>query len=576
MRRLHGRLFYDMESRALSIKAGWLLSLRLTTYVLIAGIVIYWLRYPDFLSFPFFAYSFLTLLLPILYYLRKKTQINLLLKAIPVVQILCEVVIECGIIYSTGNIASAFSGLFILTIISAAFVTNLVGILGMASLISLSYSFVVWLGLTVDGSPGSSIRALETMFSSEDAAFYNIFLHILTFYLVAFISGFLVERLKTRDQQLADTSQALKRARLETDDILKHLNSGLLTVDKDCRVIFFNRGAEEILGFDEAETKGRDFKEIFRNRAVQLANKLQEVLDTRKGTLRGEIEIVNQYGCRVPVGVSTSLLLEDDGNIRGVIAIFQDLTDTKKLEEKIRMADKMAAVGELSAAIAHEIRNPLAAISGSVEILRNEIDVSGENRRLMNLIDKESSRLNNILTDFLLYARSQRVSFVKVELCHLVGEVIEMVKHHPSYKDNISISMISSESLEYIFGDEDHLKQILINLVVNACEAIDDMPGEIVIQIESNNESGTLLKVMDNGPGMEEAFIGKIFTPFFSTKNNGTGLGLAIVQRLSGNLNISLSCESEIGRGTTFSLQFRQFAERTAIPSSQQKTTSIT
>jgi len=555
---LQAPFYFDMNSRTISISAGWLLSLRLATYILISGIVIYWLRYPKFLSFPFFAYSLMTLMLPLIFVFKKWFNLNFLLKAIPIIQIACEIAVEIGIIYVTGNVNSAFSGIFVLTIISAAFVTNLAGTLGIASLVSFSYAFVVWFGLGLGGEQGSSTRALETIFSSEDAAFYNIFLHILTFYLIAFISGYLVERLKRKDRELADTSLALKQAKLETDDILKHLNSGLFTIDREGKIIYFNRAAEEILGYRESEARGRDLRDLFSGRMPQLMNVLLEVLNSQKRLPRTEIEITKENGVTVPIGMSTSLLLDTSRTIRGVIAIFQDLTETKKLEEKIRAADKLAAVGELSAAIAHEIRNPLAAISGSVEVLKSEIEVSGENQRLLDLILRESNRLNDILSDFLLYARNRRAAFTRVELCHLLSEVVDVVRHHPSYSTGISLKLKADEPVIYIFGDEDQIKQILINLIVNACEAIENGSGEIIVAIEARHHGGVEVCVSDDGPGIDEEYMSKIFNPFYSTKQYGTGLGLSIVQRLSRNLDIDISCRSEKGRGTAFTLSFNQ------------------
>jgi signal transduction histidine kinase len=218
----------------------------------------------------------------------------------------------------------------------------------------------------------------------------------------------------------------------------------------------------------------------------------------------------------------------------------------------------MAAVGELSASIAHEIRNPLAAISGSVEVLLDELDVTGENRRLMELIVRESSRLNNILSDFLLYARSKRSAFTRVELCHLVSDVLQVIKHQPSYQNNMSIKFNASESFVYVFGDEDQIKQILINLIVNACEAIDPEKGEIQINIIAESTETALVEIKDNGPGIDPINASRLFAPFFSTKKEGTGMGLAIVQRLCGYLNIDLLFNVTPGFGAVFGLKFRR------------------
>ncbi len=547
-----------MTDQNITIKAGLLLALRLITYVLISVIVIYWLKFPRVLIGPYLTYSFFTLSLPIIFVLKRWLEFKFLLQVMLIAQTILEIAVIGSIIYITGNISSAYSALFILTIISIALVMNLAGTLSIASLISIAYACIVWFGLSIHGVPGSSSKALEMIFSSGDAAFYNIFLHILTFFLVAFVSGFLVERLKKKDRELADVSYALVQARLDTDDILSHLNSGLLTIDSDGRIIYYNRAARDILGFDQSEARGQDFREVFGSRLPQLTENLQNVLRTNEQNHRNEIEISDEFGENIPIGISTSLLLGDDNKIRGVIAIFQDLTETKELEKKIRDADKMAAVGELSASIAHEIRNPLAAISGSVEVLLGELDVTGENRRLMELIVRESSRLNNILSDFLLYARSKRSAFTRVELCHLVSDVLQVIKHQPSYQNNMSIKFNASESFVYVFGDEDQIKQILINLIVNACEAIDPEKGEIQINIIAESTETALVEIKDNGPGIDPINASRLFAPFFSTKKEGTGMGLAIVQRLCGYLNIDLLFNVTPGFGAVFGLKFRR------------------
>ncbi|UCD18546.1 MAG: PAS domain S-box protein [Candidatus Zixiibacteriota bacterium] len=551
------------------IRARWLLSLRLITYILISGIVIFRLRYPGFLGFPYFAYSFLTLLLPVLLVVRRWLNVTFVIRSTSYLQSLVEIFIIVCIVYMTGNVNSSYSGLFILTIISAALVSRLAGTLGIASVVSLSYAFVIWFGLGLGRSEGSATRALETIFSSQDAAFYSIFLHILTFFLVAFVSGYLVEHLRRKDRLLADTSQALRQAKLETDDILRHLSSGLLTIDSGGRVIFFNRAAEEILDISESDMKGRDFRDALAGRMSRLADNLNDVLQSQRHSRRGEVEIRKRDGTVVAIGVSTSLLADDQEGIRGVIVIFQDLTETKRLEEKIRIADRMAAVGELSAAISHEIRNPLAAISGSVEVLKAELNLVGENKRLLELIIKESCRLNQILADFLMYARSRRSNFNRIELCRLVSDVIEVIRKLPSYRPSISLRLLAVESFVYVYGDEDQIKQILINLIVNACEAINIPQGEIIVTIETGaagEEEVVFLKVTDNGPGIEEEIHDRVFDPFFSTKRDGTGLGLAIVQRLSEGMGIDLFLHTGEEGGTTFILQFNKIPGASHAP----------
>lgn len=557
--------YFVMNYFSTTEKPGWILIPRLITFIITSGIVIFGLNYPSYLTFFYFAYALITLFLPAIFILRKWMRVGLLIKFFPALQTLCEIIVVSSIVYTTGNINSAFSGLFILTIISAALCNNLAGTLGFASVVSIAFSIVIWYGLAIIGQPESSMKALENIFQSRDAAFYSIFLHILTFYLVAFISGFLVERIKIKDRQLADTSQALRIARLETDDILRHLNSGLITIDRHGKIIYFNRAGEEILGYKEEDLKGRYFRDVFQTRMPSLADNLQKAIQSKEHSQRNEVEIVDNSGKSIPLGISTSLLIEENQHVRGVIAIFQDLTETKKMEEKVRVADKLAAVGELSAAIAHEIRNPLAAISGSVEVLKSTLEFSGENERLMDLIIRESIRLNNILSDFLLYARANRTVYNRIELCRMVSDVFEIVRHQPAYDPEIDLQLKSSESFVYVYCDEDHLKQILINLIINSYQALGNRSGEIYIDIEKDESGRAILKVVDNGPGIDIKILTRIFDPFYSTKKDGTGLGLAIVQRLCSNLKIDFSINTEAGHGTSFILRFDQIPDDQSV-----------
>jgi two-component system sensor histidine kinase PilS (NtrC family) len=191
-----------------------------------------------------------------------------------------------------------------------------------------------------------------------------------------------------------------------------------------------------------------------------------------------------------------------------------------------------------------------------VEVLSSELKLQNENGRLLELIVKESNRLNEILADFLTYARNQRSSFNKVELCHLIGDIFEVTRHHPAYHRGISLELQADDSFAYIYSDEDQLKQILINLMVNACQAIDGDSGEITVAIDASRSDCVVLTLTDNGPGIPEDILQKVFNPFYSTKKDGTGLGLAIVQRLTKLLEIDLWVESSVGGPTSFTLTF--------------------
>lgn len=521
-----------------------------------------WLRYPGFLHLPTIIYSLSTLGFAAALAMEKRVSFRTLTEFLIAVQFLSEIVIEGGVIYATGNINSPFSALFLLTIVSAALTYRLVGTLLCASLVSLAYTFIIWLGFSTANDTELTMQALRTVFATQDLVFYSIFVHILIFYLVAFIAGYLAERLSKQDRKLADASLALKRARLETDDILRHLNSGLLTIDAGGYIIYFNRAAEKILGYLEPEVRGMHCEQVFGDRMPDLASCLIDGVRYRIEAPRREIEIRSAGGLSIPLGLSISILTDESKALRGVIAIFSDLTEAKALEEKMRTADRLAAVGELSASIAHEIRNPLAAISGSVELLSRELRPLGESARLLDLIMKESSRLNRILTDFLAYARVGRPTYSKVELCHLVNEVIEIIRHHDSYRPATSLTLEADSAITYVIGDEDLIKQALINLTINACDALESREGNVAFRVRDDRSRGQVeLLVADNGPGIPDRFKSRVFQPFFSTKKNGTGLGLSIVYRICSALKLALSVESSVGTGTTFKIVFQKYSQ---------------
>lgn len=194
----------------------------------------------------------------------------------------------------------------------------------------------------------------------------------------------------------------------------------------------------------------------------------------------------------------------------------------------------------------------------------------------MELIVKESHRLSKILTDFLSYARVSRPTYNKVELCHILSDVIELMRHHEAFKENITVQFESESSIVYVVGDEDQIKQIVMNLAINGCEAFGGEGGEIRFTVAEDHSRGLVeLRVSDTGPGLTTEEREKIFQPFYSTKKHGTGLGLAIVHRIASALKLHLTVDSVKGRGTTFTLQFNRFAsEKGSIPIERERATS--
>jgi two-component system sensor histidine kinase PilS (NtrC family) len=562
------------------LKNTWFMPLRLVVFLVVFGSILVGLRSRLELYGPLFAYSIITLAFLITMMSRRGGFVSPVRRALIMIQLLTEIYMESVIVYYSGYLASPFGGLFLLTIVSASLAYRLTGTLATATVASIAYVGAIWIGVGADLSYALNIGVMSELYITDDELFFTVFIHLCSFFLAAFISGYLADRIKAKDKELRDASEHLRRVRVETDDILRHLHSGLVTVDNHGRIVYFNEAAEKITGFSEWRIKGKNLIEVFGERMPEFTEKILAALKSSQYDIRSEISIYKEDDSILPLGMSTSILGDDKSGVRGVVAVFQDLTHAKEIEERIRRADRLAAVGELAAGIAHEIRNPLAAISGSVEVLRGELEFFGENERLMSLIIKESGRLNNILCEFLDYARVTRPSFSRVEINHLILEVFEIVRHNPCFHDRITLDHSSLSTTVYISGDENMFKQFMLNLVANAVEALTASKGNIEVTVESGDElrpdrdvsafEWVKITVADNGPGLSDEQVERVFEPFFSTKKDGTGLGLPIVRRVVENLGGKIEFQANVPNGAKFVVYLRRYID--GLPSKPDST----
>jgi two-component system sensor histidine kinase PilS (NtrC family) len=493
---------------------------------------------------------------------------------ISVCQLFLEILLEALLVQHSGGIRSPLSALFFLTIVSASFSHQLIGTILVASWASLLYSGMALFAAGWNFSSLFSLEAIKGLYNLSDEHFYTLFIYLCSFYLTAFSSGYLAQRLKIKAELLLTASRQLRRVRMETDDILEHLHSGLITIDNSGRIVYFNRAAEEILQYQSREVKGKDFRSVFRERMPELMRDLLTGLESNQTEARKELEITDQQGRKIPLGMSTSLLQDEEGKVAGVIALFQDLTHIKHLQEQLRTKDRLAAIGELSAGIAHEIRNPLASISGSVEVLKQELHLEGDNWNLMELIIKETQRLNQILTEFLSFARIGSIQLNNVDLVPLIEEVIDIVRQHSCWRPEIKIENQFPLHSVLVQGEDNQIKQLLLNLLINAAEAMEGKNGRILISNQAlikSYASGeepvdkwVSVSIADQGKGMTSEQLAKMYLPFYSTKKQGTGLGLSIVQRLVDSLGGKIECQSQIGEGTVFVVFLQKSATQAA------------
>ncbi|MEW5701884.1 MAG: ATP-binding protein [Candidatus Zixiibacteriota bacterium] len=569
-------LVYSRRHGSIEIRPAWVIGMRLVTLAVTAAVARP-LWTDASLHASVLVYAGMTAVAVLALLSSRRRHRPILLPTALALQTVCEILVISQVVYLTGGLRSPSHSLYMMTIVSAALCFRLAGTLVVAAVASASFVTAIWVGAGHQAGVLWSRDWFAAMRQLSDQDFYTVFLRLCIFFLCAFAGGYLAERLHTKDKALAHTSEALQLAKWETGDILKHLRSGVLTLDIAGHIAYFNRAAEEILGLTERRVRGRPIREILGAHYPELADRLEWVLASQQMDIRTELLLRRPDGRVIPVGLSTSVLSGTGGRPRGVIAVFADLTEAKQLEERARRQDRLAAVGELSAAIAHEIRNPLAAISGSVEVLRSELDVADENRKLLELIIAESARLNKILSDFLLYARLSPVVTGRVCVATALDEVLEIARRHFRRNDGsppVDLRTDVADRALTVAADPDHLKQMLINLVFNAVEACADRPCTVTVRVRSlgptpewssfrepvagNGDDWVTIAVVDNGGGIPDSVMERLYEPFVSSKPSGTGLGLAIVKRLVDSAGGRIHAESTPGLGTTFTVHLKR------------------
>ncbi len=350
----------------------------------------------------------------------------------------------------------------------------------------------------------------------------------LTQALLVLVLGVASDRMRSllaaRERALDVASRALEQVRLDTDSIVRNLTSGVLSVDRTGNLVHVNRVAEETLGIKAADVRGRPAARVLPHRLRGLVSVLQQGLATGEAVQRGELELTHE-GRALPLGVTTTILFGPDGEPTGAVALFQDLTEIRQQEVAARRRDRLAAVGELAAGIAHEIRNSVLPISGSVQILSGELDLDGEQRRLFDVIERETDAVERFVSELLAYTKSQAVHPAAVELRALALETAEDTRL--SRRDDLTIRVEGEETWARVDGDR--MKQAVRNLVHNAADAVGE-GGTVVLRTGCDSEPW--IEVDDDGPGIRPEDRERVLQPFFTSKPGGTGLGLAIVSRI--------------------------------------------
>jgi two-component system sensor histidine kinase PilS (NtrC family) len=370
---------------------------------------------------------------------------------------------------------------------------------------------------------------------------------------IAALAGSLAERYYRAQQSLESQRREFSDLQAFRDLIFQSVGSGLIAVNPAGRVTAFNRAAESITGVPEREALGQTWEALFGS-GVDLDEARLAVTSPGAQSLRYEIRLRRRDGLEVPVGVSFWSLRSGEGEVVGLIGVCQDLSSIKRMEQRVRQADRLATIGRLSANIAHEIRNPLASLSGAIEALARELPPDSGRDRLVEIVLRESDRLNHIIRDFLEYARPAPMTPHPVDLTELLEEVLVLVEHR-SLPPDLKIVREFGDALPALV-DPQQLRQAIWNLYINAVQAMPE-GGELRVGgrlLPGTSPARIQLWVSDTGLGIAEGDLAQIFEPFFSTKAEGSGIGLALVYRVVQDHDGQIEVRSQPGVGTTFLL----------------------
>jgi two-component system, NtrC family, sensor histidine kinase PilS len=459
-----------------------------------------------------------------------------------ILQVLSDLVMVTLVVDVTGGIDSSLNFLYPLVIVVACMLLPRVwGYLSAAlafilfgSILELDYYLIV----PSYSNSHPKLKALQVV----------ILVNLFAFFAIAYLAGLLMSKLRQVDVQLKDASGALENLQALHENIVQSMSGGVITTGLDGRITLVNRAAQQLLESSEADLYGRSVADLFQDPLPHF------------GAARGDAEVryMAVNGFRKTFRVMVSALNVSLRGDLGFVYSFDDLTEIRRLEREVRMQDRLAAVGRLAAAIAHEIRNPLTSIAGSVSMLSEAPSLNAEERHLLQIVIRESDRLNNIITDFLAYSRGKQYRFERVNLIPLLQDTLTLLEHRLTAESaGIRLERSLPRSEAWVLADGDKLKQVFWNFCENAVRAMKKKGGSLIVTLTERG-SDWEMSFADTGPGINPQQTEKIFEPFQSNFEGGTGLGLAIVYQIVQAHEGKVWARSEVGKGTSFVMRLRR------------------
>ena len=466
-------------------------------------------------------------------------------------------IIVSAAVFITGGVESLFTILYMLPIVAASTVQFRRGGLQMATLSTiLFFGVVVAQYLNVNGYvalPTKSMVAAEL--PPVNVAQYTVALNAFGFFVVALLSGSMAERARRGEAQLEQATEEIADLQAFNQYVLDNLLSGLATADADNHLLTFNRSAMMITGRTGALPIGERAGDILQLPVAFGATFSQDLARMRAKRL--DYLYRQPSGHTIDLGLSVAALPLPDGS-RGYLYTFQDVTEVKRFEQQARLQQRLAAVGEMAAGIAHEIRNPLASMSGSMQMLKQELPLSTDQAQLMDIVLKESDRLNQTIKSFLAYARPQRFSMLRFDLRPIVQETATLLRNSTEVEDRHQVDVRLDEEPVMVDADEGQVRQIIWNLATNGLRAMPSGGALCVSAIYEVTPAGrvAVLQVEDEGVGIPPEEVGLIFQPFRGSFGKGSGLGLAIVHRIITDYGGTIDVKPRPGGGTVFRITF--------------------
>jgi two-component system, NtrC family, sensor histidine kinase PilS len=456
-------------------------------------------------------------------------------------QVVTDLALVTLVVYVTGGVDSSLNFLYPLVIIVACILLPRVW-----AYLTAALAFILY-GTVLELTYFEFIPSYSTTHPGMGALQAIIFINLFAYLAVAYLAGLLASKLRQVDVKLKYTSGKLENLQALHENIIQSISGGLITTGLDGYITLVNTAAQKFLERSEHELLGEPVDQLF----------LDPLPGVGSERAHAEVRFVPSSNFRKTFRVMASALTVPDRGSIGCVYTFDDLTEIRRLERDLRMQDRLAAVGRLAAAIAHEIRNPLTSIAGSVSMLSGIPDLSEEHRQLLQIVTRESQRLNGIITDFLSYSRGKQYQFSKVDLLLLLEDTLTLLEHRINTENlGIRLERHFGAAEAFVLADGDKIKQVFWNFCENAVRAMKS-GGTLSVSLDPVGQDWQI-NFADTGPGMAAQLVEKVFEPFQSQFEGGTGLGLAIVYQIVQAHEGKVWARSKLGQGSVFVLRLRR------------------